>query len=213
MNTELREVLFQSNSMGLGYNVTTTFSASGEAAPIIQESVGGMGVSDVYRYSIPSMRPYGFASYPNPNTLQVVMPSGPTTNNPIVLGHLDVTSKPWSLAVGESAMYSNAVAFKVSNTAAKYYFGGMTATALNGEQINQIIADIITYLQGQFESFQAQIVSVYNDHYHVAPENGGNTSGPIATIPSPPPFPGNLVSDLQAVETGSTLIDTETQGA
>jgi hypothetical protein len=208
----LRNNLYQSNSLSYGTSLNATFTQSGNG-PSNSESISGLTIPDVGRFNVPSMRPYGFASVAPDNTMQVVIPAGVTSNNPVVLGHVDVmTNKPWTLAKGESAVYSTNVAFKTSSTAAKYYFGNLSATALNGEEINQILADIITYLEDQLSTFQAQMVSIYNSHHHVIPDVG-TTGGPIDTIPSPDPFPEDLVTDLQAVETGKTLIDTTTQGA
>ena len=205
MNKQNKQQLYQISALAYGYNVNATYSNS-SGSPVIRESVGGLTIQDINRFNVPSMRPYGFVSMPNANTLQVVSPLGVTTNNPMVLGHLDVfDNKPFTLAPGESAVYANGMATKVGNDAVKYFYGRLSATAISGEDVNQILADIITYLQEQISLAVSTMVSTYNSHYHTT-QNDGDTSSPIAQMPTPAPFPGNLIQDLADVEQGTTLI-------
>ncbi len=205
MNIETKQNLYQTSALAYGYVLNATYSNSA-GSPAIRESVGGLAIGDINRFSIPSMRPYGFVSMPNPNTLQVVSPLGVTTNNPIVLGHLDVfNNKPFTLEPGESAVYANGMATKIGNDAVKYFYGRLSATAISGEDVNQILADIITYLQEQISLAVSTMVNVYNAHYHTTVHDG-DTSTPIAQMPTPDPFPGNLIQDLADIEAGKTLI-------
>lgn len=219
MKKDTKKALYQVGTFGMSYSTGSKFNNSG-TSPSITENINGMSISDVNRYEVPSVRPYGIASVPPDNVLQVVGHMGASGNNLAVIGHLMVLNNHIlslsPLGKGEIAVYSRDSAFVVGSGKMQYLYNqSLTSTPISGEWSNKIFVDIITYLQQVVQKFMTQMVNIYNNHTHPVYHNPDITGVPNQQLQSfedlgssfPPPFPDNLVSDLQAAQTGQTLIN------
>lgn len=215
MKKDIKKALYQVGTFNMSYSTGAKFNNEGNA-PSSTENVNGMAISDINRYAVPSIRPYGIASVPDDNVLQVVGHMGASGNNLVVLGHLMVLSNHiigmTHLDKGESALYSRNSAFVLKHGSMIYLYNqNLKATPISGEWSNKIFVDIITYLQQVVQNFMTQMVNIYNSHTHPVYHNPDITGVPNQQLQSPgasfpPPFPDNLVSDLQAAQSGNTLI-------
>lgn len=195
------------------YVTNGSFSPGNPNPCTMTETINNAQISGNNRYTIPSLRPYGFYSVAPSGTVAIVQNMGVGQRLPTVIGHAYVY-KPDTLASaaeGESGIHSKNFFFEMKNTGILYKWLEFTATPISGENTNLIFNDILTALIALTTSYN-DLVAAYNAHQHSVPNISGGTDTAESDTTSDPATPvipdPNLNTDQVAVQTGTTLINT-----
>lgn len=160
-----------------GFIKNARFNTDGSAA--VTADINNVLVKGNSRQNIPCVFPYGYLSVPKDGVNAIMLNTGESGSNPLLLGTIVGMNKlPYSLKSGESCQFSNnwllvqqneaICAYKINNAEYK-------ATLASGEWLGKYLTDILNRLQ--------TIEQYLNTHTHAGVQTGTGISGiakPIA---------------------------------
>ncbi|MBP9741919.1 MAG: hypothetical protein KBD37_01025 [Burkholderiales bacterium] len=151
------------------------------------------------RQNVACVFPYGYFSVPKDGTNTVVLNTGDTGSNPLMIGVLiGFDNLPYTPQAGESGLFSDNWILAQQNYAIRAYKiddTGYRATLPCGEWLGKYLTDILTRLDS--------IEQYLNTHTHSGVQTGGGISG-IASPIEPDP---NIAQDKSSISNEEYLLN------
>ncbi|MFN8770049.1 MAG: hypothetical protein ACK5Z5_02700 [Neisseriaceae bacterium] len=151
------------------------------------------------RQNVPCIFPYGYISVPKDGINGLLLNTGDTGSNPVLLGVVvGFDNLPYSLKAGESALFSDNWLLTQQNDAIRAYKiddKSYSATLPSGEWLAKYLTDILNRLD--------TIETYLNNHTHKGVKAGTDDSGKASPITPDP----NISKDKTSISNEEYLLN------
>lgn len=180
-----------------GFIKNAKFNNDGD--PSVTTDVNNVTVIGNNRQNVACVFPYGYFSVPKDGVNAVLLNTGDTGSNPLVLGVLvGFDNLPYTPKPGEGGLFSDNWLLVQQNDAIRAYkidSGEYSATLSSGEWLGKYLIDILTRLNA--------IDSYLNTHTHTGVQTGTGVSGTANPITPDP----NIDKDKTSISNEEYLLN------